>query len=242
MCYRADVAGNGLEVLDALHRQAYDVVLMDVQMPEMDGLSASRYICQNWSRTTRPRIIAMTANALQSDRETCLAAGMDDYLTKPIRLAVLAQILSQDWQSTTPELPQPEITSAEPSAPDRYETIFDTQAIASLQEMLGENAAELLAVVIHNYLEDAPNLIAQIQAAVQQQDAAALRFAAHTLKSISATLGAVTLAQLCQELETIGRTGMMAEDWHVNGLPQLRHLEVEYEQVKKTLNLELQAC
>ena len=245
--YTADVVNNGREAIQALQQKSYDVILMDVQMPEMDGLSATRYICQNWPRATRPRIIAMTANALQSDRETCLAAGMDDYLTKPIRLAVLAQILSQDWQPTAPETPQPdppqlEVTTSKLPTPAKPVTGFDTKAIASLHEMLGENAAELLAVVIHNYLEDAPNLIAQIQAAVQQQDAAALRYAAHTLKSISATLGAVTLAQLCQELETIGRTGMMAEDWHVNGLPQLRHLEVEYEQVKTTLNLELQAC
>jgi CheY-like chemotaxis protein len=93
--YRADVAGNGLEVLEALHRQSYDVVLMDVQMPEMDGLSATRRICQQWSHTSRPRIIAMTANAMQEDREVCLEAGMDDYLSKPIRAEALVQALSK---------------------------------------------------------------------------------------------------------------------------------------------------
>jgi HPt (histidine-containing phosphotransfer) domain-containing protein len=103
--------------------------------------------------------------------------------------------------------------------------------------MLGENAAELLAVLIHNYLEDAPKLLAQIQAAVQQQDAAILRYAAHTLKSSSATLGAMTLAQLCQELEVIGRTGMTAADWQVGSLPQLQHLKAEYERVIATLEL-----
>ncbi|MEG5238347.1 PAS domain S-box protein [Microcoleus sp. AT9b-C3] len=78
--YRADVAANGLEVLEALHRQPYDVVLMDVQMPEMDGLEASRRICQEWPAHTRPRIIAMTANAMQGDRQVCLDAGMNDYI------------------------------------------------------------------------------------------------------------------------------------------------------------------
>ncbi len=93
--YRADVAGNGLEVLEALHRQSYDVVLMDVQMPEMDGLSATRRICQQWSHTSRPRIIAMTANAMQEDREACLKAGMDDYVSKPVRVEALVQALNR---------------------------------------------------------------------------------------------------------------------------------------------------
>jgi signal transduction histidine kinase/ActR/RegA family two-component response regulator len=93
MGYRADVAANGIEAIEALQRQPYDVVLMDVQMPEMDGLEATRRIVQRWGATERPRILAMTANAMQGDREECLAAGMDDYITKPIRVAALQQAL-----------------------------------------------------------------------------------------------------------------------------------------------------
>jgi CheY-like chemotaxis protein len=85
MGYRADVASNGLEAIQSLERQPYDVILMDVQMPEMDGLEASRRICARWPRSERPTIIAMTANAMQGDREMCLEAGMDDYVSKPIR-------------------------------------------------------------------------------------------------------------------------------------------------------------
>jgi PAS domain S-box-containing protein len=85
MGYRADVASNGLEAIQSLERQPYDVILMDVQMPEMDGLEASRRICARWPRNQRPTIIAMTANAMQGDREMCLEAGMDDYVSKPIR-------------------------------------------------------------------------------------------------------------------------------------------------------------
>jgi CheY-like chemotaxis protein len=95
MGYRADVAGNGIEAIQAIERQPYDLVLMDVQMPEMDGLEATRQICARWSRGERPHIIAMTANALQGDREKCLEAGMDDYVAKPIRVEELINAIGQ---------------------------------------------------------------------------------------------------------------------------------------------------
>jgi CheY-like chemotaxis protein len=95
MGYKADVAGNGLEAIQAVERQHYDVILMDVQMPEMDGLEATRAICARWPRGKRPHIIAMTANAMQGDREMCLQAGMDDYLSKPIRVNELASVLER---------------------------------------------------------------------------------------------------------------------------------------------------
>ena len=94
MGYRADVASNGLEAVESVERQAYDVVLMDVQMPELDGLDASRRICAQHPEGRRPRIVAMTANAMQGDREMCLAAGMDDYVTKPIRVDQLVNALN----------------------------------------------------------------------------------------------------------------------------------------------------
>jgi signal transduction histidine kinase/DNA-binding response OmpR family regulator len=93
MGYRADVASNGIEAIESIERQTYDVVLMDVQMPEMDGLEAARRICARYPPGARPRIVAMTANAMQGDREMCLAAGMDDYLTKPIRVERLVEAL-----------------------------------------------------------------------------------------------------------------------------------------------------
>jgi signal transduction histidine kinase len=98
MGYRADVAGNGLEALAALRRGHYDVVLMDVHMPEMDGLEATRQICQEWAEGERPRIIAMTANAMQGDKEECLAAGMDDYISKPVQITDLQAALERSGQ------------------------------------------------------------------------------------------------------------------------------------------------
>jgi CheY-like chemotaxis protein len=93
MGYRADLASNGIEAIESVQRQAYDVVLMDVQMPELDGLDATRRICALMA-ARRPRIVAMTANAMQGDREMCLEAGMDDYLTKPIRVDRLVEVLN----------------------------------------------------------------------------------------------------------------------------------------------------
>jgi CheY-like chemotaxis protein len=94
MGYRADVASNGLEAIESVERQTYDAVLMDVQMPEMDGLDATRAI-RKLKTLTQPRIVAMTANAMQGDREMCLAAGMDDYISKPIRVIELIDALNK---------------------------------------------------------------------------------------------------------------------------------------------------
>jgi CheY-like chemotaxis protein len=94
MGYRADLAGNGIEAVESVRRQPYDVVLMDVQMPELDGLDATRQICELMPPGARPHIIAMTANAMQGDREMCIDAGMNDYLTKPIRVERLVEALA----------------------------------------------------------------------------------------------------------------------------------------------------
>jgi CheY-like chemotaxis protein len=93
--YRADAVASGTEALEALERRPYDVVLMDVQMPEMDGLEATRRLRAQFAGTRRPQVIAMTANAMEGDREACLAAGMDDYVAKPVRLEALAAALER---------------------------------------------------------------------------------------------------------------------------------------------------
>ncbi|NUM34484.1 MAG: response regulator [Candidatus Brocadiae bacterium] len=93
--YRADLAGNGIEAIDSLRRQLYDVILMDMQMPEMDGLEATRIICKEWPEKRRPRIIAMTANAMKEDKQACLAAGMDDYISKPIQMEQMVHALNK---------------------------------------------------------------------------------------------------------------------------------------------------
>jgi CheY-like chemotaxis protein len=223
MGYRADVASNGLEVLEALRRQAYDVVLMDVQMPEMDGLTATRHIHQEWSdnpelgndsetldssganpKSKRPRIIAMTANAMVEDREVCIKAGMDDYVSKPIRVEELSQALSKcqpervSQQNAT--APESHVSSKEEEQSPAIEVI-DATAFQSLQEMIGQ--AEVVVQVIDSYLEETPKLLEAMSNAVAQGNAEGWQSAAHTIKSASATLGALVLAQLCQRMEAI---------------------------------------
>ena len=121
--YRSDVVSNGLEVIDAVERQDYDVILMDVHMPEMDGLTATQTICARWSPEQRPWIIAMTANAMAGDRKTCMDAGMDDYISKPIHTDALVSALQnakprQTSSDPTATASDPTIAaSSDPSAP-----------------------------------------------------------------------------------------------------------------------------
>jgi CheY-like chemotaxis protein/HPt (histidine-containing phosphotransfer) domain-containing protein len=184
--HRADVAGNGLEAIAALEQRPYDVVLMDVQMPELDGLDATRQICARWPPDARPRIIAMTANAMPEDREACFAAGMDDYVAKPIRLDELAQALNRARSRATPE---------------NGGLTLDGAALESLRELGGE---EFLTELIGTFLSDAPALLVSLRATHEKEE---LRRAAHTLKSNGQTFGAKGFAELCRDLEERAKTG-----------------------------------
>ncbi|PZO45618.1 MAG: hypothetical protein DCF17_00780 [Shackletoniella antarctica] len=196
--YRADTVGNGLEVLQALERQPYDVVLLDVQMPEMDGLEAARRICQGWLPPHRPYLVAMTANAMQGDRQKCLDAGMDEYVSKPIRPQELAQVLSQCWPlSAASETPLPA------SAPELASPTLDALVLDELKKTLGDDTGEVVGELIDFYLADTPPLLESMQTAVGQHDFEVLQRLAHGLKSSSASLGALRLSQLCQHLESM---------------------------------------
>ncbi|HRE82083.1 MAG TPA: response regulator, partial [Opitutaceae bacterium] len=113
MGYRIESVTNGHEVLSAVARQSFDLIFMDVQMPEMDGLEATRRLCAGYSTAVRPWIVAMTANAMEGDRETCLAAGMDDYISKPIRGVNVAKALQRAWEQIGKRRP---LTTCSPSA------------------------------------------------------------------------------------------------------------------------------
>nr|MBA3531413.1 response regulator [Ardenticatenales bacterium] len=203
MGYRADVVSNGLEVLDALQGQLYDIILMDVQMPEMDGLETTRLIRKMWAETTRPRIVAMTANAMMGDREMCLAAGMDDYISKPIRPEELRAILEQWGERKRSE-------SVAPPPPDPQRVVVDRAVLDELRNLNMEGEPDLLMALIDLFQKEASSLMATLRNAVTEANQDQLRRAAHSLKSSSANLGARHMSTLCAELEKIGASGSIA--------------------------------
>jgi PAS domain S-box-containing protein len=190
--YQADVVGNGEEVLQALARQAYQLILMDVQMPEMDGLTATHHIHQIYPPEQRPYIIALTASAMQGDREKCLAAGMQDYLTKPIDETALVRALRQaEAQLNAAEGSHQASASHRFTAPEdsHLPPVINTEVIASIQALAGEDVASFLQEIVGDFLADAPANLQAITTAAAQQDSEALSQAAHRLRSSSASLG-----------------------------------------------------
>jgi CheY-like chemotaxis protein len=224
--YRADLAANGLEVLEAVTRQTYDVVLMDVQMPEMDGLEASREIVRRWPAGRRPRIVAMTANAMREDRDLCAAAGMDDSVAKPIRVEALMGALerSRPRRETPTGAPGAELGPAETPSD---EVGVDRGTLDRLAENMGR---PFVAELIDTFRDDARELIATLRRAVPAGDLDAIRRAAHSLKSTSESLGATGLAALARDFEATARAGRLdgAED-------HIRQLAERYEVVTRTL-------
>jgi PAS domain S-box-containing protein len=192
--YRADVAENGREAIEALERRPYDVILMDVQMPELDGLDATRQICERWPEEKRPHIVAMTANALPEDREACFAAGMNDYVAKPIRAEELVAALKRVRPLANGD-----------GGVHRVDFVsLDDVALENLRDLGGD---DFLREVIDAFLADAPGLVATLRRSLEEGSAEELRRAAHTLKSNGATLGAAGFAELCRDLEHRARAG-----------------------------------
>lgn len=242
MGYGATIANNGREALEACERNRYDVILMDVQMPEMDGLEASRRLCARLPRSDRPRIIAMTANAMAGDREICLQAGMDDYLSKPIRLEQLKAALrnvqphsvheSDDTTKpeTTAETSDETTAEMQPQSPPPAETAeLDEDALERLRESMGD---DFFIEILDVFLLDSQVMMANLSRAAQESDAATLRSAAHTLKSNSAAFGATTLSLLCERLEGCYTTGVAD-----GATTQVEQIALELEKTAAALNL-----
>jgi signal transduction histidine kinase/CheY-like chemotaxis protein/HPt (histidine-containing phosphotransfer) domain-containing protein len=211
--YRADVAANGLEVLSSLRRQPYDVVLMDVQMPEMDGLEATRRIRQSppeeFATGVQPRIIAMTANALREDCEICLAAGMDDYVSKPVHIADLVAALGKCRLRQAEIVQKEAVVAALPAEKPPLITpppaTLDVKALVDLRTMLGRQADRMLPELIEQFYADALRLLGQARQAFEKGRVEDLRIASHSLKSTSAAFGAMALSAVARELEALSR-------------------------------------
>ena len=232
--YDPEIVSTGLEAIQALERGRYDILLLDVQMPEMDGLAVARYVCQRWPRDHRPYMIAVTANAMRGDRELCLTAGMDDYITKPIVVEELARAVQMgrrlpDQRQTQVASP---VLSHMASVPSVHEAI-DRQALTRLVDVLGENGGQLVADLIASYLDDTSALLTRMCTAIEHGDTGAVRRAAHKLKSSSTFLGAATLANLCGELERFSEV-----DTVTSYLLLVQQMVAEFGEVKAALERE----
>jgi signal transduction histidine kinase/DNA-binding response OmpR family regulator/HPt (histidine-containing phosphotransfer) domain-containing protein len=209
--YRADAVANGLEALEALQRIQYAAVLMDCQMPEMDGFAASREIRRREGGARHTPIIAMTAAAMQGDRDRCLAAGMDDYIAKPVRKTALADTLSR-WLVTPPGMTATGSAVGLDTSRSDQGTVGDVDALLDGEALrsLAQDDPELPALLIAQFEQDAPRRVAALHAALDAGDADAVRRAGHLFKGEASTIGARALQAICLELEQAGARGLLA--------------------------------
>ncbi len=206
---RANGAENGREALSAVAGEAYDLVLMDCHMPELDGFEAAAEIRRRERKEAKNKrlpIVALTGGSLE-DRERCLADGMDDCLFKPLNRKRLKAAVERWLMPAPDEGPPRQAMPAQPAAAERGPTapLLERKALDEIRALQRDGRPDLLAKVIGIYLESAPKLLESIRRAVTRGDADAIRAAAHRLKSSSANLGAVQFAEMCWTLETMGR-------------------------------------
>jgi CheY-like chemotaxis protein len=213
-------------------------VLMDVQMPTMDGLEVTRRIHQRWPEGRRPHVIAATASAMQEEREACLAAGMDDYLSKPIRVDELAAALRRCRPRVAPQPSAPAGGSGQgaeaspepkPQGQPAVARVLHPPALERLVETIGDDR-RLLTALIDMFLSDAPRLIEVARRGLEHGQTDEVRRAAHTLKSNGATFGASSLSELSRQLEALARSGIR------QGADELiARIDAEYHRVRIAL-------
>jgi PAS domain S-box-containing protein len=196
--YQADVVSNGQEVLASLMQNTYDVILMDVQMPDMDGIEATRRVKESYADAS-PYIIALTAHAMSGDRERFLAIGMDDYLCKPIDPEALREALLM----APPGEPEPEIEEEDTLPP------IDQRRLDKLRSLGAVGKKDLVALMIDAFIEDAPSYLETLRTAVSALDCESLEQSAHGLKGAALNVGARGMAGICMRLEEAGREGVL---------------------------------
>ncbi len=226
---RADVVGNGRLAIEAAERESYDVVLMDCQMPELDGYAATRELRASEGRDRHTWIIAMTANSLEGDREKCLAAGMDDYLSKPIKPDALAAALC----TYAKRAPKPAVAKR----PRPAGRIVDPEVIAGFREMGADEGGQLLDSLIETFLANTPQVLAAARAALTGRAVAELERAAHTLKGSSSNFGAERMGAACAELERAAHEGALG-----GAAAMIDAIETEFASVRIALERERSTC
>jgi two-component system sensor histidine kinase/response regulator len=230
--YDADVASDGVAAVEALARRPYAAILMDVQMPEMDGYEATAEIRRREGTTRRIPIIAMTANALEGDRDKALSAGMDDYVPKPVKLETLDAVL-QRWVSVVNE-PRPEQAGIETSIPIGFEDSLDQDVLATLRSIEKDGEPGFVAELAEMFLRDADTRIGTLREDAHTNEFASIERTAHSLKGSCSNMGAAKLAAICASLEEVAasRDSGMTDQL-------LERLEVEFGMVRLALESEL---
>jgi CheY-like chemotaxis protein len=207
---KCETAGDGSEALTRFQQQRFDLILMDCQMPVMDGYEATRQIreLENAVGRAPTAIVAMTANAMAGDREKCISAGMDDYLAKPVSLEQLRDCVSA-WLATAAKMPQrAELEAAVALIQEQKKMpVLDEKVLHELREIMDDDYLALL----QTYLRNAPQLVAQVREAITRSDVEAMVLPVHSLKSSSANVGALQLSELARDAERLARGGNLAE-------------------------------
>jgi signal transduction histidine kinase/DNA-binding NarL/FixJ family response regulator/HPt (histidine-containing phosphotransfer) domain-containing protein len=215
MGYRADVAGDGFEVLQALQRQSYDLILMDVQMPGMDGLETTRRLRAEVPVERQPRIIALTASVLAEQRAACFAAGMDDFLGKPLGVAELQAALLRAAGESAPDTPAPASAASPRAGTEDAEPLLDPARLDDLVRLETITGKPLVRGIVDTFLTETPQRLERMREALGRADAEELAFVAHSLKGSSSQIGALRLTTLSAELEMASRQG------HLEAAPAL---------------------
>lgn len=237
--YRADIAGNGQEAIDALQRQRYEVVFMDVQMPVMDGVEATEIIRKMMPPHKQPFIIAMTANVMVGDREMYLAGGMDDYISKPVRVEELAAILERydAYAAEITPLDAQEDLPEETNLPVLPKAVSASWPIdmEAMRHMMGAEASRMVNSILPIFWAETDPLLQSLKDAMMMRNALRIRDIAHTIKGSCASLAIITLAEMARELEEMGRTQNLEEiDARMDAFMN------EYAQVKMALSAGVQ--
>jgi len=233
-------AVNGREAVQCLKRESFDLVFMDCQMPQMDGLTATRFIRSHeksgdFPSVDRVPIVALTAHAARHDRQECLEAGMDDYLCKPFTHRDLSRMIVKWARPATPReaeagKPREVLDEVEPR---KASAQLNPAALDQLRKLEARGKVGLVSRIVQTYLSSSDEIMSNLRAAVHDENAEALARAAHTLKSSSAQMGAEQLSALCKELEALGKEGSLED---AAGL--VAQISAELEEVCEALAIE----
>ena len=261
--FSADALSNGIAVLRAIKRKTYDIILMDCHMPEMDGYETARHI-RKWEATSktgrkrrRLRIVAMTANALAGDREQCLQAGMDDYISKPVELTTLESALKLAVEAICQDTPQHRVSPRKrpgKESPDHRgdsdesppasgqdqaaaatddEPAIDLKSLQSLRGLVEPDEEDPVDELIDLFIEDTPNRLEKLRRALLDNDAVAMANAAHNLKGSANNLGAHRLGRLANQIELDAKQNRLD-----NIVPLVDSLTLEFDRVRHELEKE----